>query len=233
MEQLSGAAPRRYTGDTAVNTDQTREFRVLLWIYVVLLVFEGALRKWILPQYSNALYLVRDPVVLYMYYRALRKGLFPVNNYIVCGFVLAGVMLATSLAADHGSLTITLYGVRCAVFYLPFIFLIPRICTVRDVEKIGTFMLVVSIPLVVLIVIQHYSPIKSFWNLAVGGKGYQIPALYGKGRTSATFSFVTGVGEFYSFVTAFLIYSFLRKRRYPPWLMVGAYVAVMLSLIHI
>ena len=38
--------------------------RQLLWIYFWLLIFEGALRKWILPGLSNPLLLVRDPVAL-------------------------------------------------------------------------------------------------------------------------------------------------------------------------
>ncbi len=34
----------------------------LFWAYFLLLIFEGALRKWILPQFSAPLLLVRDPI---------------------------------------------------------------------------------------------------------------------------------------------------------------------------
>ena len=36
----------------------------LIWLYLALLIVEGALRKWIVPQFSDALLVVRDPVAL-------------------------------------------------------------------------------------------------------------------------------------------------------------------------
>lgn len=41
-----------------------KSLRKLLWLYFWLLIFEGALRKWILPGLSSPLLLVRDPVAL-------------------------------------------------------------------------------------------------------------------------------------------------------------------------
>ena len=38
----------------------------LFWLYFLLLIFEGALRKWIVPQLSAPLLLVRDPVALWI-----------------------------------------------------------------------------------------------------------------------------------------------------------------------
>ncbi|MEP6686323.1 MAG: hypothetical protein ABJB22_06050, partial [Verrucomicrobiota bacterium] len=35
--------------------------RRLIWLYILLLVFEGAFRKWIVPQLSSPLLLIRDP----------------------------------------------------------------------------------------------------------------------------------------------------------------------------
>ena len=45
--------------------------RRLIWVYFWLLIFEGTFRKWILPQYSDILLVVRDPVVLAIYFTAL------------------------------------------------------------------------------------------------------------------------------------------------------------------
>ena len=44
----------------------------LFWLYFLLLVFEGALRKWILPHYSAPLLLIRDPVGFWIIWEAYR-----------------------------------------------------------------------------------------------------------------------------------------------------------------
>ena len=52
----------------------------LIWAYFFLLLFEGALRKWFLPSLSQGLLIIRDPLVIWIYYLSYIKGLFPLNN---------------------------------------------------------------------------------------------------------------------------------------------------------
>ncbi len=49
-----------------------RNIRRLIWLYFWLLLFEGALRKWVAPQLANPLLIIRDPVVLLIYALALQ-----------------------------------------------------------------------------------------------------------------------------------------------------------------
>src|SRR5947208_15515027 len=56
-----------------------RQIRFLLWTYLVLLIFEGSLRKWVVPQLSNPLLIIRDPVVIAIYILALRARVFASN----------------------------------------------------------------------------------------------------------------------------------------------------------
>src|SRR5689334_21098145 len=60
-----------------------RAVRILIWVYLVLLVVEGAVRKWIFPQLSDPLLIIRDPVLLGIYFYALRAHIFPGNAYVV------------------------------------------------------------------------------------------------------------------------------------------------------
>src|SRR5438132_957517 len=60
-----------------------RDIRRLIYLYLFLLMIEGALRKWIVPQFSNPLLLVRDPVVLAIYFLAWRAHIFPRNGFIL------------------------------------------------------------------------------------------------------------------------------------------------------
>src|SRR5438045_3843494 len=56
-----------------------RRIKSLIWIYFALLLFEGALRKWVIPGLATPLLVVRDPVLLGAYALALHAGLFPQN----------------------------------------------------------------------------------------------------------------------------------------------------------
>ena len=50
--------------------------RGLIWVYFFLLMFEGVLRKWVLPGMSDPLMLIRDPFLLAIYALAIANGAF-------------------------------------------------------------------------------------------------------------------------------------------------------------
>src|ERR671937_564700 len=55
-----------------------------IWVYFFLLIFEGVFRKWLLPQYSDVLLVIRDPVVLVIYILAIKARLFRRNSADHC-----------------------------------------------------------------------------------------------------------------------------------------------------
>ena len=71
--------PKGKTASQSSGTDYDF-IKKLIWTYFLLLLFEGALRKWFLPGLSQGLLIVRDPVVIWIYYLCYAKGLFPLNN---------------------------------------------------------------------------------------------------------------------------------------------------------
>ena len=92
--------------------------RKLIWLYVILLVFEGALRKWVMPGLSNPLLIIRDPVVILIYLLALRARAFPWNAFVISLLVLSIVCLAAGMLVLEPYLPpskfifVTLYGFR-------------------------------------------------------------------------------------------------------------------------
>src|SRR5262249_21894725 len=66
----------------------TASLRSLIWLYFWLLLLEGALRKWTLPSLSAPLLIIRDPIVLLIYAKALRCGRFPVAGPVLACLVL-------------------------------------------------------------------------------------------------------------------------------------------------
>ena len=200
--------------------------RKLVWTYFVLLIFEGALRKWFVPSAANALLIVRDPVVLATYFLAWRSGIFPRNIFISVLAVIAISSFLASLLVSQTSLVIATYGLRTNFLQLPFIFLIAKVFDLRDVQRIGYWTLVIAIPMGALMALQFLAPPHSFINSGAGDSFEQLSSALGRIRPPGTFSFVTGVVYFYSMVTAFLLYSQF-DGGYPRWLVAGATLAML------
>jgi hypothetical protein len=196
--------------------------RTLLWIYLVLLIFEGALRKWVLPMLDAPLLVIRDPLVLWIYLQAVHQRYSFRNAFFMPNLVLA---VATTFFSIFGSgnALITIYGIRTDFLQIPLLFLMPQILNRDDVIAMGKFLFYVSIPCAVLVVLQFRSPPGSFLN-----KG-TLATHYGTVRPSAFFSFITGLVSFYSLVAAFLFYGFIHVRTYAIWLLAAVTGTVMIA----
>lgn len=202
----------------------------LLWFYFWLLIFEGALRKWILPSLSTPLLLVRDPVVLLIYAMAAANGIFPRNGFIRWTFVLALLSFLASFAGI-GTLKVTLYGLRTNFLHLPLIFLIPKIFDMEDVKKVGRWLLILSVPMALLAAQQFRSSPDARINAGAGGEiGAQLTAAFGKIRPSGLFSFVTGMVSYLSLVAAYLFWHFLDGKIYGRVLVMVSVPAMVLSI---
>src|SRR5438067_11868110 len=68
-----------------------------IWVYFFFLIFEGTFRKWILPQFSDVLLVVRDPVVLVIYVLAIKARLFPRNNWVLSLAIIGIISWLVSL----------------------------------------------------------------------------------------------------------------------------------------
>ena len=205
--------------------------RLLIWLYFWLLLWEGALRKWVFPSLSGPLLIVRDPVVVLIYGIALAKGIFPFNRFVLLTFALAGLSLGASLLV-FDRLGIILYGLRTNFLHLPMIFLMPKVLSQEDVNRIGRWCLLLSVPMTLLVIWQFVSPQGAWINAAAGGElGGQMIATEGRIRPAGMFSFVTGMVSFLTVVAAFLLGGFLDRDTQPNWLRALAIPCLLLSLV--
>ena len=180
-----------------------RPIKVLIWIYLVLLLIEGSLRKWVFPGLSDWLLITRDPVVLLIYLLALGRNRLPFNGLVLTATAMGIVTLVWSLLAEQENLLITLYGLRINYLHLPMIWVMGTVLTRRDVDLIGKFLLVVAIPMTILMVLQFYAPQDHFLNRGGGGEeGGQMMGAAGHIRPPGTFSFNTGPQIFYPIAAA-------------------------------
>jgi hypothetical protein len=208
----------------------TRPIQLLLWLYIILLLGEGALRKWFLPHFSGPLLIVRDPVLLAIYAMAIAQGIFPFNTFVRATVVLAALSFFCSLCV-FGHLGVILFGVRTNFLHLPLIFLIPKIFDRADVVRLAGWLLFLLIPMTFLVALQFISSPAARINATAGGDlGGQLFASGSHIRPAGTFSFVTGMVCFLSLAAALLLSGFVDKLNLPAWLMAVAIPCLMLSL---
>jgi hypothetical protein len=212
--------------------DKNKLLRQGIWLYFILLIFEGAFRKWFLPSLAAPLLVVRDPIALWVMITAFRLGLIRTNRYIVGMLMLGLIGIFTAIFLGHGNLYVALYGARILMIHFPFIFVIGRVFTRSDVLQLGRVMLWISIPMAVLICLQFYSPQSAWVNRGVGGdlNGAGFSGALGYFRPPGTFSFINGTANFFSMTAAFVFYFWFNPKEVNKIILIGATAAVLASI---
>lgn len=195
--------------------------RYLAWLYLLLLLFEGALRKWIVPSLDTPLLIVRDPVAILIYIVAAQNGLRFANGFFIANLVLAFLTGLVALVATEGNIFTTIFGLRTDFLHVPLIFLLPQIFNRSDVIKIGYFLLILSLFMAALVIMQFRAPPDSWLNTGA------MKTHYGTVRPSATFSFMTGTVAFFALASSFIFYGFIYMRTYKIWILAPAVLALL------
>ncbi|HEA31093.1 MAG TPA: hypothetical protein ENH91_14060 [Leeuwenhoekiella sp.] len=203
-----------------------------IWAYFLLLIFEGSLRKWVLPGLATPLLVVRDPIAIWLIYLSWKRNLLPTNIYITAMFIITVLSICAALIFGHGNLFVTIYGARILLIHFPLIFIIGKILDKEDVIKIGRVMLWISIPMVILIALQFYSPQSAWVNRGVGGdmEGAGFSGAMGFFRPPGTFSFTNGNTLFFSFLASFIIYFWVTISKINKIILIGASLALVISI---
>lgn len=205
--------------------------KFLIWLYLVLLIAEGALRKWVAPSLADELLIVRDPVVLALYLLALAGGFFPANRFIAVLTALAGLSVITSLLGGHHNLLVIAYGVRINYLHLPMIWIMDRVLDRRDVERIGACLLVLAIPMTLVMVEQFRAPMNALINRGVGNDEVgQIFGADGKIRPPGLFAFITGPQLFFPLCAAFFFDEISGAKRLPWYALLASGLAIAIAL---
>lgn len=151
----------------------------LVFIVLFLLLFEGVLRKWLIPDLQRLLYFIRDPFVILIYVYALAYGMLPRNSVLIIALLFAVPVaifhLMMALSGIGHPLAWAL-GVRHYFFYLPLAFVMGYCLRFEDVAIIVRFSLIASIPISILAFIQHQAPPSAVVNrgLPGGAEGVRV-----------------------------------------------------------
>jgi hypothetical protein len=203
----------------------------LIWAYLILLFFEGALRKWVFPGIADVLLVVRDPVLLAIYMSALASGKVPRSSFLALIGLLALGSVMFSFLAGQTNILVLAYGLRTNYLHLPLIWVMAEVLDREDVEKMGSVLLIYGIVSVAVMVQQFRSPSNAKINWGVGGdEGGQIHGSGGRIRPPGFFSFIIGPTVFFPIYTAFLLQQASARRRlwFPVLIAAGLALAIAL-----
>jgi hypothetical protein len=203
----------------------------LFWLYFLLLIFEGALRKWLLPGLSAPLLLVRDPVAVLIIIEAYRTNKWPERWSVVIGvlaFALLGLCVLQVILGDNSWIA-AVYGLRSYLLPFPVAFIMGENLDAEDLRKFGLCTIWLLLPLTALEVAQYLAPPTSFLNKGAYEGGGQLFYVESHTRASATFSFVAGPTNYVPMAAAFVLYGLMHERFAKKWLLWAATGALILS----
>jgi hypothetical protein len=192
-----------------------RYWHSALFSVFVLLVFEGALRKWAFPSAQAQIYLVKDAILLAVYLGFILdsrrnlsspKGVGLIKIVLVVSFVFGCLEV---LNPNSPSVLVGLVGVKTYFLYAPVAFILPY--AFKSQEHLFVLIrryLIMAIPVGILGFIQIMAGPESSLNTYVSYTedevfGSHFGFEYDLVRTSGTFSYITGYTAFLTFV-AFL-----------------------------
>ncbi len=204
----------------------------LFWLYFLLLIFEGSLRKWVVPQLSGPLLVVRDPVAIMIILEAYRTNKWPPrwsSVMLLLSTLLLGLFIVQIIAGGNPVL-VGLYGLRSFLLPFPVIFIMGENLDEEDLRKLGACTLWLLLPMTLLVVAQYLAPGSSFLNRGAYEGGSQIDYVGGHVRASGTFSFVTGVSQFGTLAGAFIFYGMVKEGLAKTWMLWAGAFGLMLSI---
>lgn len=150
-------------------SEHTREkiVKIIFFIYV-LLILEGAIRKWVFPGFGQFVFFIRVPVTFWLYFVVLRCGVWPRPHKFLLygiGFSIVGLILipVQMVIGDYSFqyLILAAYGWINYFFYIPLAFIIAEHVRLRDLQRIIRMTLILAIIAAPLTILQLYSPADS------------------------------------------------------------------------
>src|SRR5437879_1039858 len=179
-----------------------RRWREAVPAALLLAVFEGAVRKWVFPDYGQFIYLAKDILLLGAYAgffvpRILRHQPLALWHPATTPLALFGLVAVFELANPLlPNLAIGLFGLKAYLLYAPLLYLVP--CAFRETGELRrflmTFALLAFVPLT-LGVVQFWAPPDSVLNRYAWEEEPLGAFTFGeaaKVRITGTFSFISG-----------------------------------------
>ncbi len=181
----------------------------------MLVVVEGAIRKWLLPELNEFVYFAKDGVLGIAYILALLhpdrlhhgdrfKMLFPFV------FLAASLLVAGVFNPSLGSVIVGAFGAKAYLWYIPLIWIVPSTFnSTTELQKWFRNYLLLVIPVCLLGTAQFAAPPDSVLNRYSNTSDEQAVATFGEdtkvARITGTFSYISGHTSYITAMAIFLL----------------------------
>ena len=205
-----------------------RRIANLIFIVYWLLIFEGALRKWVFPQYQEELFFIRDPFVLAIYFLCVTYRIWPRQQVwtiaaltlMWLGGVVMLVQIVNGMIISRTALLLCIYGWRQYFLYIPLAFVIGDCFTRDDLLRIAKYTLLLSIPTALLSILQASARATSVLNVGLADNPANIFATLGVAlgfvRTTGTFTSNVGQALFIGSLISMVLWVWILPRDQRP-----------------
>ena len=188
---------------------------------LVIVIIEGALRKWAFPQLSELIFFLKDFVLIgaylsYFFSSSSPKRLIPQNDTIkllLSLFVTWALVQAFNPAL--GSPVIGIFGLKNYLIYVPLIWVVPALFnSEEELYKFLRTYLLILIPVGLLATAQFFSPADSPLNVYAREQttGTATFGSLNSVRVTGTFSYLTGYGIYLATCFSLLLPMLTRKQ---------------------
>jgi hypothetical protein len=191
-----------------------RKHSLWVWglaLFFFLAVFDGALRKWVMPSQSLALFLLKDIVLagtfaFFMLNYSPTRLPNPVDNTILpllLSIYIYIVLLQTFNLAQP-NVAVRVLGLKSHLAYLPLVVMLPVVLSKlkrwKPEHLVLGYMGLVAVPVMLVGIYQFSQPATSWVNQYVAATDY-VATVGGRPRVTGTFSYIAGMTSFMLFNT--------------------------------
>jgi hypothetical protein len=194
-----------------------RNWSASLKMVFVLVLIEGALRKWIVPGAADMVYFIKDVLLIgvylgfWMYGPGNRRRSTPPDWLPAIGLKVCLIpIVILSFNPNIGSVAATILGARGYLFYLPIILVVPYIFNDKNqmLRQVAIYGLM-AIPVCLLGVLQFKSDSFSVLNTYASGTlesgSSTFGGMDGQVRVTGTFSYLSGHVVFVCIFSALVV----------------------------
>lgn len=203
----------------------------------LLLVLEGALRKWVLPQASEMIYFLKDVVLMGAYFNfyglSAPKEKLPKQGKIVNVLIFIALIwcIFQVFNPSLGSPLVGIFGLRGYLVYIPLIWMIPYLFeSENELYKFLRSHLLLTIPVGIIGIVQFFSP-SSSWINAYANEEAVVKATFGvttSVRITGTFSYISGYAS-YLLICFGLLVIMLSVKQSREWQLVSVIELLLVS----
>lgn len=209
--------------------------KVLIYFYIFSTILDGIFRKWILPQFSNGLMIVKSIIAAII----LLEGVKYWNRFSkweISSILLGFISFILTLLAGHGNLPVAIFGCFPLLIGIPVCFVIGKELKKTDIIIIGKWFVYIAIINSIFIIIQFLFPVTHIINIGGGStegiEGASVASLSGGFRPPGIFYHNTQTSAFCSLAFTFMLYFyFVKKKIINKYLLIIAIVLELISIV--